>query len=214
MATEEVPPSSLGGTLGGIAGTVIGGAITKNPKGAAMGGKIGTIAGTTLEPYISGPQIAQRREFKKAKERLRTGMGYGSSGATKQQERTDASQQMAAQIAAQQAGLSRAQAGGMMSGAQATQAAGLQAGATAAGAAQTERDIQARSQALAQQQHAEDQARVDMQVALAEKRSATQGKEIKEAKKGLFPQAEMYDSAFSSRLSKVAAGGTGAGLPE
>lgn len=208
MAEQSETSVGMGAAGGATAGAMLGAPL--GPVGMLAGGALGAVGGSLLEGALSPARVAQRREFKKARDRLRTGMGYGFSGAQKQQERTESAQQMAGQLAAQQAGLQRAQAGGMMSGAQATQAAGLQAGAAAAGAAQTERDIQARSQALAMQQHAADQAMIDAQAQRGREASKEMAAAWKKTQSGI-PGG--MDSVFSSRLSQVAGGGTGAGLP-
>jgi hypothetical protein len=141
-------------------------------------------------------------------------MGYGMAEAQKQQERTASAQQMSAQIAAQQANLQRAQAAGQMSGAQTTQAQGALAGASTAGAAQTERDIQARSQALAQQQHMEDQVRIDAQAQRAREKSKEQGAIIADQGKKLTDAMGAGGLDFDKLLRAGQPGAKPAATPE
>lgn len=133
----------------------------------AIMGALGNAAGAAaLDAAESSPEVAaQKMEWAKAMQRMRTGEGYGASKAQKQQERAEGTAQLSAQLAAQQAGLQRAQAGGMVSGGQVADIAKAQAGQAAAGTAQVAKDVQARSSALAQQQYAADVGRIDAEAA-------------------------------------------------
>lgn len=136
------------------------------PFGAAAGAMGNLAAAGALSAGESSPEVAaQKMQFAKAMQRLRTGEGYGATKAQKAQERAEGSMQLSAQLAAQQAGLQRAQAGDMVSGGQVADIAKAQAGQAAAGTAQVARDVQARSNLLAQQQYAEDIGRIDAEAA-------------------------------------------------
>lgn len=181
---EGQQPTSVGAQVGGLAGAAIGG-LAGGAGGAMIGQKVGSVAGTLAEPYLSPEQTAQRREFQKARDRLRSGVGYGMSRAQKQQERAESGRQQAAQLAAQQAVVQQQMAAGMLSGGAANEARRIMSGQQAAATAQSERDIQSRSTQLAQQQYLMDQARIDAEAARAIARSQQQGAEIEQA--GLTP---------------------------
>ena len=177
---EQQPASSIGAELGSIGGGIIGGAVG-GPAGAMVGSQVGRAAGTLLEPALDPAQIAQRREFKKAQQRLRSGTGYGMSRAQKQTERADSARQQAAQNAAQQAVAQQQMAAGMLSGGAVTEASRVMAAQQAAGAAQTERDIQGRSNQLAQQQYLMDLARIDAEAARSLAASQRMGAQLRES---------------------------------
>lgn len=177
---EQQPTSSIGAELGSIGGGIIGGAVG-GPAGAMVGSQVGRAAGTLLEPALDPAQIAQRREFKKAQQRLRSGTGYGMSRAQKQTERVDSARQQAAQNAAQQAVAQQQMAAGMLSGGAVTEASRVMAAQQAAGAAQTERDIQGRSNQLAQQQYLMDLARIDAEAARSLAASQRMGEQLRES---------------------------------
>lgn len=177
MAEASQTQTSVGGQVGGLTGGVIGGVIG-GPTGAMIGQQIGTAAGTLVEPLLSPEQTAQRREFKKARDRLRTGVGYGTPRAQKQQERAESARQQAAQIAAQQDVVKQQMAAGMLSASAANEAQRILAAQQGANTAQSERDIQARSSQLAQQQYFADQARIDAEAARAVDRSQRLGEQI------------------------------------
>jgi len=179
---EQQTTTSTGAELGSIAGGIIGGAVTGgSPAGAMAGSKVGRVAGALAEPYLDPAQIAQRREFQKAQQRLRSGTGYGMSRAQKQTERAESARQQAAQNAASQAVAQQQMAAGMLSGGAATEASRIMAAQQAAGAAQTERDIQARSSQLAQQQYLMDLARIDAEAARSLAASQRTGEQIRQA---------------------------------
>lgn len=105
---------------------------------------------------------AQRKEFQKARNRLRTGT-YGYSNAQQQQAQAMGNQQLQAQAAQQQSDVARLQAAGALAGGAATEAQRAIAQQQAAGAAQVAQGVQAASNAQAQAQYAADQGRVDAQ---------------------------------------------------
>lgn len=198
-------PTSTGGQLGGLAGAVIGGAVGGAP-GAMIGQQVGSVAGTLAEPYLNPAQVAQRREFKKARDRLRTGMGYGYSQAQKQQMQTEGQKAVASTLAGQQAELIRQQAGGMLGGGAVTQANRAMAQGAASAAAQQAAQVQAQSNLAAQQQYMMDQARIDAEAERARQASMVQGEQIKPAVEGL---ATAGTQSNLEMIRKVLAGGTG-----
>lgn len=105
---------------------------------------------------------AQRKEFKKASERMRTG-AFGYTEGQRQQAAQGGRQASAAQQAQQQADVARAQAAGMLSGAAGARAQRDIAAQAQAGEAQQQAAIQQASDAYAQQQYARDQATIDAQ---------------------------------------------------
>lgn len=125
------------------------------------------IGGTAahLQTYAGelGPAAAaQRKEFKKAQERMRTG-AFGFTEGQRQGAAKVGRQGIAAQQASQQADLARAQAGGLVTGGATSEAQRqiAQAGQNAQG--QLEADVQAASDASAQNQYARDRATIDAQ---------------------------------------------------
>lgn len=202
MAEQKSVPTSTGGQIGGLAGSVIGGAVGDS-GGALVGQQIGQAAGALLEPYLSPEQAAQRREFKKARDRLRTGVGYGFSQAQKQQMQTEGQKAATATLAAQQADLIRQQAGGMISGGAATQANRAMAQGAASAAAQNAANVQAQSNVAAQQQYMLDQGRIDAEAERARQLSRIQGEEIKASTEGLASRNNM------EWLKQVAGAGPG-----
>lgn len=144
-----------------------------------------------LQQAETSPEVvAQKMQYAKAMQRLRTGEGYGATKAQKAQERAEGSMQLSAQLAAQQAGLQRAQAGDMVSGGQVADIAKAQAGQAAAGTAQVARDVQARSNLLAQQQYAEDIGRIDAEAARRRQLAAQQAEMLQQTQGqilGLMP---------------------------
>lgn len=159
---------------------------TMTPFGAAAGAMGSLAAAGALSAGESSPEVAaQKMQFAKAMQRLRTGQEYGASKAQKQQEMAEGSAQLSAQLAAQQAGLQRAQAGGMVSGGQVADIAKAQSGQAAAGTAQVAKDVQARSNLLAQQQYAEDVGRIDAEAARRRQMAQQQAALISGAAEGL-----------------------------
>ena len=201
----EQAPTSTGQQLGSLAGGVLGGALTGgSPAGAMAGSAIGSTVGTLAEQYLSPAQVAQRREFKKARDRLRTGVGYGYSQAQKQQMQTEGNKAVANTLAAQQAELIRQQAGGMLGGGAVTQANRAMAQGAASAAAQTAAQVQAQSNLAAQQQYMMDQARIDAEAQRARELSALQGEQLKEPVSSLTQSPDNL-----SWMRKVAGSGTG-----
>lgn len=198
----EQAPTSTGQQLGSLAGGILGGAVG-GPAGAMAGSAIGSTVGTLAEPYLSPAQVAQRREFKKARDRLRTGVGYGYSQAQKQQMQTEGNKAVANTLAAQQAELIRQQAGGMLGGGAVTQANRAMAQG-AASAAQTAAQVQAQSNLAAQQQYMMDQARIDAEARRASELSAIQGQQLEES---VSSMTQSPDNLLWMR--KVAGSGTG-----
>jgi hypothetical protein len=72
-------------------------------------------------------------------------------------------------------------AAGMLSGGAATEASRIMSAQQAAGAAQTERDIQGRSNQLAQQQYLMDLARIDAEAARSLAASQRTGEQLRES---------------------------------
>lgn len=105
---------------------------------------------------------AQRKEFKKASERMRTG-AFGYTEGQRQQAAQGGRQASAAQQAQQQSDVARAQAAGLLSGAAGAAAQRGIAAEAQAGEAQQQAAIQQASDAYAQQQYARDQATIDAQ---------------------------------------------------
>lgn len=143
-----------------------------------MGAGADTIK-TFIDPYVDPAQVAQRREFQKARDRLRTESGYGMSRAQKQQERAEGNRPVEGQVAAQQAALQQQMATGSLSSGAANLARQAIFAQQGAAAAQSERNIQARSSQIAQQQRLADQARIDAEAARAVARSQQLGEGIK-----------------------------------
>ena len=123
-------------------------------------------AGTKLIGELTPAAFAQRREFKKARDRLNKGE-YGFSQAQKQQDTTAMNQAAAQQLSAQQADVARQQAGGMLSGGASAKAQRDIAKAGAAQAAQNQAAVQAQSNQAAQAQYAADQNMIAQQAAQA-----------------------------------------------
>lgn len=135
------------------------------PAGAAgYAGIIGGVAGHLQEMggELTPAAMAQRKEFRKAKDRLRNGI-YGFSEAQKQQAQATGTREVESQGQQQQADIARMQAAGQLAGGAATEAQRAVAREQAAGAAQVAAGVQAASNAAAQAQHANDQALVDAQ---------------------------------------------------
>lgn len=125
-----------------------------------IGGAAAHLQGMAGE--ISPAASAQRKEFRKAKDRLREGT-YGFSSAQQQGAQAVGNQQLQSQAAQQQADISRASAGGQLAGGAATEAQRAVAQQQAAGAAQVAAGVQAASNQNAQAQYAVDQGIVDAQ---------------------------------------------------
>lgn len=121
-------------------------------------------AGTKLIGELTPAAFAQRREFKKARDRLAKGE-YGFSQAQKQQDTTAMNQAVAQQAAGQQADIARQQAGGLVSGGGAAAAQREIAKAQAAQTAQNQAAVQAQSNQAAKAQYAADQGMVAQQAA-------------------------------------------------
>lgn len=138
----------------------------------AAGGVAGIIGGIAahVQNFIgemSPAAVAQRREAKKARERLAAGQGYGMSGVEKNQARSEANQQTASLLAQQQAGLARQQAAGGIRGGEGAEANRAIAQQALAANAQSEANVQRASNAQAQQEYANDTAMVDNAAARA-----------------------------------------------
>lgn len=125
-----------------------------------IGGAAAHVQGMAGE--VSPAANAQRKEFKKARDRLRQGT-YGFSSAQQQQAQAMGNQQLQAQAQQQQSDIARMQAGGQLAGGAATEAQRAVAQQQAVGAAQVAGAVQQASNAAAQAQHANDQAIVDAQ---------------------------------------------------
>lgn len=158
---------STAGNIGGGVGAGIGAAFG-NP---AIGQKIGQAAGEMAQPLLqefSPAAVAQRKEFKKAREQLRAG-NFGYTEAQKQQEGMSGAQQIAAQQAQVQADIARQQAAGTLSGGGATDARRALYQQALAANAQNAANVQAASNAKAQYDYEAAQGRVDAQAGLARK---------------------------------------------
>lgn len=125
-----------------------------------IGGVAGHVQGMVGELSPSG--VAQRKEFKKARNRLAMG-NYGYSSAQQQQAQAMGNQQLQAQAGAQQSDIARLSAAGGLAGGAATEAQRAVAQQQAIGAAQVAAGVQQQSNMAAQQQHVADQGRVDAQ---------------------------------------------------
>lgn len=120
--------------------------------------------GAKIAGELSPAAFAQRREFKKARDRLAKGE-YGFSQAQKQQDTTAMNQAVAQQAAGQQADIARQQAAGLVSGGGAAAAQREIAKAQAAQVAQNQAAVQAQSNEAAKAQYAADQGMVAQQAA-------------------------------------------------
>lgn len=109
-------------------------------------------------------KIEQRRQAGEARSRLKKGE-YGFSRAQKQQQTTEANQQVAGQMAGQQAEIARQQAAGVTSGGGAAAAQRALAQVQAAQTAQNQAFVQAQSNQAARQQYQSDLSRIDAQAA-------------------------------------------------
>lgn len=140
----------------------------EGPAGA-VAGIVGGIAAhvQNFVGEMSPAAVAQRREAKKARERLAAGQGYGMSGVEKNQARSEANQQTASLLAQQQAGLARQQAAGSIRGGEGAEANRAIAQQALAANAQSEANVQRASNAQAQQEYANDMAMVDAAAARA-----------------------------------------------
>ena len=125
-----------------------------------IGGAAAHLQGMAGE--LSPAAAAQRKEFKKARTRLKTGE-YGYSQAQQQKAQAMGNQQLQAQAAQQQADVARASAGGQLAGGALTEAQRAISQQQAAGAAQIAGQVQQESNVAAQAQYAADQANVDAQ---------------------------------------------------
>ena len=125
-----------------------------------IGGVAAHVQGMVGE--MSPSAVAQRKEFKKARDRLKMG-NYGYSSAQQQQAQAMGNQQLQAQAGAQQSDVARLSAAGGLSGGAATEAQRTIAQQQAIGAAQVAAGVQQQSNMAAQQQYAADQGRVDAQ---------------------------------------------------
>lgn len=161
---------SSAGNIGGAAGAGIGYLVSGgNPMTAQMGQNIGQAAGEAVQPLLqefSPAAVAQRKEFRKAKNRLKTG-NYGLSEAERAREMAPA--ELALAQATAQAGdqIARQAAGGGLSGGAATDARRAAYMASMAARSQNAAMAQRSSDARAAAQYAADQARVDQQAGLA-----------------------------------------------
>lgn len=174
----------------------------------AAGGYANIIGGVSAHLHEMGGEVApaataQRREFRKARDRLRNEQ-YGFSLAQQQSAQAAGNRQLQAQAQQQQSDIARAQAAGQLAGGAATEAQRAVAREQAAGAAQVAGAVQQASNAAAQAQHAADQATVDSQAGRAREfwrrqgaisQQTTQGENIGEGSqamsdsfKKLFPK--------------------------
>jgi hypothetical protein len=138
--------------------------------GGAAAGYAGIIGGVAahLQRYVgelSPAAFAQRREEKKARKRLQAGVGYGMSGIEKDAARSDANQQTASLLAAQQAALARQQQAGALRGGEGTEANRAIAQEALAANAQNEANVQKMSNTVAQQEYANDMNLIDAEAA-------------------------------------------------
>lgn len=107
---------------------------------------------------------AQRKEFKKAAERMRTG-AFGFTEGQQQQAAQVGRQGIAAQQAAQQSDVARAQAAGMLQGGAGAEAQRQIAAQGQAAQGQLNAQVQQASDSHAAQQYARDQGTIDAQAA-------------------------------------------------
>lgn len=112
-----------------------------------------------------GPaNAAQRKEFKKAAQRMRTG-AFGFTEGQQQQAAQVGRQGIAAQQAQQQSDVARLQAAGMLQGGAGAEAQRQIAAQGQAAQGDLNARVQQQSDAYAQQQYARDQATIDAQAA-------------------------------------------------
>lgn len=112
-----------------------------------------------------GPaNMAQRKEFKKAAERMRSG-AFGFTEGQQQQAAQVGRQGIAAQQAQQQSDVARQQAAGMLQGGAGAEAQRQIAAQGQAAQGDLNARVQQQSDAYAQQQYARDQATIDAQAA-------------------------------------------------
>lgn len=176
---KPYPPEEDNGGQGtqiaGLAGAAIGGAI-----GGAGGAQVGKMVAETAAPIVASvtdPAIkAQRKMYRDARERQRTGQ-FGMSQAQQQAAQAQGNTAVASQMQQQQADIARAQAGGQLQGGAATEAQRAVAQQSAAANAQVAAQVQAASNIRAQAQYNEDQKLINEQ---AERR-----REFWKAKKNL-----------------------------
>jgi hypothetical protein len=180
--------------------------------GAAAGyvGWIGGVAShlQNLAGELSPAAIAQRREAKKARKRLEAGVGYGMDGAEKDTARSDANQQTASLLAAQQAGLARQQNAGSLRGGESAEANRAIAQEALAANAQNEANIQRMSNQVAQQEYANDMGLVDAAAARGRDHAQRQGKISQDATQGRQGEstAAAAQDVYQRRLGKVGGG--------
>lgn len=115
---------------------------------------------------FSPAAVAQRKEWRKARNRLKTGT-YGFTEAERQKATAPGQMAAAQQTAQANADVARAQAAGQLSGGQATEAMRQAYFAAAAQNAANAQNVQAASDAAAQRQYAQDQGTIDAQAARA-----------------------------------------------
>jgi hypothetical protein len=152
----------------------MGGSIEKWAGGA-------TAHGAAIIGETTPSAKAQRKEFKKAKQRLRTGtdkdgnFAYGISQAQQGQDSARARQAVAGEAAGMQAELARQQAAGQMSGGQGTEANRAISGQALAAVAQAASAEQVASNQIAQQQYMRDVGIIDAQAARGRQFNDKQG---------------------------------------
>ncbi len=158
--------------------------------------------------------VAQRREAKKALERLKTGQGYGMSAVEKSTERSAGNQQAAALLAAQQAGLARQQAAGGLRGGEGTEANRAIAKEALAANAQNEAAVQQASNALAQQEYARDMGAIEGEAARGREAWAKQAQTSLQTTQGAQGQqtaAADFTGTNKQKMSRVGGGYSSAG---
>jgi hypothetical protein len=183
------------------------------PAAAGMAGIIGGAA-AHVQNFIgemSPAAVAQRREAKKALERLKTGQGYGMSGVEKNTARSEGNQQASALLAAQQAGLARMRAAGAASGGETTEANRAIAQEALGAQAQNEANVQAASNQQAQQEYANDMGLIDAEAARGRQAWAKQADISLQTTQGTQGQAtaavDVTRNGAPSRLKNAAGGG-------
>jgi hypothetical protein len=185
-----------------------------NPAAAGAAGIIGGAA-AHVQQFIgemSPAAVAQRREAKKALERLKSGQGYGMSGVEKGQARSEGSQQAQALLAAQQAGLARMQAAGGIRGGEGAEANRAIAQQALAANAQNEANVQKASNDVAQQEYANDLGLIEGEAARGRKAWSDQAQVSLQTTQGTQGQATAavdFTGTGKQRMQRVGGGYSG-----
>lgn len=139
----------------------------------------------------AGPAAkAQRKEFKKASERMRTG-AFGFTEGQRQQAASAGRQGIASQQAQQQADVARMQASGTLAGGAASEAQRQIAAQGQAAQGAQEANIQAASDASAQMQYNRDRGTIDAQ--------AQRWRNLWKDQAAISQQATSGDTSFGDR---------------